>query len=81
MKKDLQEITDLFREAVYENETEYLKNGVLHADRIINQQLWRAIVLRIWKMLPKEKIYPKHWKSWTNSRANDYGKSLKVKMK
>jgi len=39
MKKDLQEITDLFREAVYENETEYLKNGVLHADRIINQQL------------------------------------------
>lgn len=39
MEKDLQEISDWFRSAVYENEREYLKNGMLLADRVINQQL------------------------------------------
>lgn len=39
MEKDLREISDQFRGAVYENETEYLKKGVLLVDKVINQQL------------------------------------------
>lgn len=60
MEKDLQEISDQFKGLVYENGTEYLKSGVLLADSVISQQLLKATVLHIWKMLPNEKICPKN---------------------